>query len=175
MSLPSLGAEAEGELLVGVGLGHAAHVLVADGALLDLLEEQAVLVGEVRAEAVVEALDDLRERGRVLLGVARADLLRACDVHAGLLGDGDHARRDALQAVVLELHVVAEVDRRAVAAHAQVREQRAAERGEAVEVGVGVGDDLAEEGVEVHERAEAVSERRLLLLVERGEAVAGGL
>ena len=67
------------------------------------------------------------------------------------------------------------MDRRAVAAHSQVPEQRAAERGETFEVGVGVGDDLAEEGVEVHERAEAVSERRLLLFVERDEAVAGGL
>ena len=97
----------------------------------------------------------------------------ARDVHARLLGDGEGARRDALQAVVLELHVVAEMDRCAVSAYPQVREQRVAEGGEAVEVSVGVGDDLAEEGVEVHERAEAVSKRGLLLLVERGEAVAG--
>ncbi len=54
-------------------------------------------------------------------------------------------------------------------------EQHAPERGEAFEVRVGVGDDLAEEGVEIHERAEAVAEGSLVVLVEVREAADGRL
>ena len=99
----------------------------------------------------------------------------ARDARTALPGELEGARRDPLHAVVLELHVVAEMHRGGVASDPQVRQQRAAERGEAFEVGVGVGDDLAQEGVEVHERAEAVAERRLLLLVEGPEPVDRGL
>ena len=50
------------------------------GLLLDLLEEEPVLLGELRAEALVQHLDDLGQRRLLVLRLAGADIGRALDV-----------------------------------------------------------------------------------------------
>ena len=148
-----LGADAEAELVEGVGERGLADVLVAGGAFFDLFEEQPVFVGEVRAVPFVEALDDLGERLLLLLWVACAHSCRARHGRGFFFVDGDRAGRNLLEAVVLQLHVAAEADRATVGAGVQVREQCPSVGGEPLEVAVAVGDDLAEERVEANERA----------------------
>lgn len=169
-------ADAEGEALVGVGPGNLDDLLVAPCLLLDLLKREPVLIGERGGEAGVEDLDDLRERHPFIGGLAGSDLGGATDgggLPAGLV---DGARVDSLETVVLEGDFVGEIDGLGVGAEGQVREQEATEAVEQIVAAVGVGQDLAEEGVELDVGREASPELAALLVVgEAAEAVDGGL
>ena len=54
-------------------------------------------------------------------------------------------------------------------------EQGTPERREPLQIAVAVGNDLAQEGVELHERAQTVRERFLVVRIQHPEAVGGGL
>ena len=145
-------ADAECELVERVGARGADHPVVATGARLDLFEEEPVFFHELGPEPLVQYLDDLRQRGLFVPGGAGADVARGFERLRLALPDSDGAGGYPLQAVVLQRHVVAGLDDRAVAAGRQVRQQQAPEAVQHLQFGVGVGNDLAQVGVRLHER-----------------------
>jgi len=89
-------------------------LLALAGPLLDLLEEESVLLSELRAESLVEHLDDRGQRRFVVLRLPRSDFRRALDVLSLAFLHHDCAREHALQPVVLERHLITHLDDRRV-------------------------------------------------------------
>ena len=158
--------------------------VVVDGLVLDLVvldevlgggfEDEAVLVGPVGAEALVDAGDDL---GQVLfLGIAeRSGAGVDGDDFAFVSGEGDGAFEDLLVAEVGEFDFGAQVDDPSGVLVPDEGGQGPAVDVVAFEVDVGELDDLGQEAVHPHEAGQRVPEHVLVLFVEVLEAFDAGL
>ena len=69
--------QTELEFIERVGATEFDDLFVRRGLFADLLEEETIFVGEVRAESVVEYLDDFGQRYFLILGLARTNVCRA--------------------------------------------------------------------------------------------------
>lgn len=68
------------ELVQWIGQRRLNHLIVLAGFFFDLLEKEPVFFGKLCAEALVQHLDDLRQRRFPILGLAGADVDEAFDV-----------------------------------------------------------------------------------------------
>lgn len=66
--------EHQGELVLGIRGGGFAQSVIGDGGLDDLIEEELVGLVEVRAESLIDDVDQLGERNGLVAGDAGADL-----------------------------------------------------------------------------------------------------
>lgn len=154
---------------------HLDHVVGEDVAV-DLLEAEEVLLGELGAVALVEALDDLGERqlllGSVLLGRGLADRPESYPL-TGVEGGVAGAGVGDLEGVEAE-HVVGDLDLGGDVAVREHLEEPFAVNRKPLQVGIPEPDDLGDEGVEAEERPQELAELLLPAVVERLPADDGG-
>ena len=138
------------------------------------LEHQAVLVGPVRAEALVDPGDDLRKAFGLGIG-ERA----GAGVDGGHLGFAarqfDRAVEGEGMSQVRELYFGAEVDALSPAAVSYQGRQGTAEAVVALEFGVAERYDERQEAVDAHEPAECIAEGVLVFVGQCLETVDGRL
>ena len=100
------------EVVLRVRGGGFLQRLALDGLFLNLVKEELVGLGEVRAEALVEDVDEFGELD-LLIFLPGADVTRAFERLAVAGVEIDLAFADLLQPVVLQLNLVFEVIARA--------------------------------------------------------------
>jgi biotin carboxylase len=143
---------------------------------IDLVKEQPVLLREGGTEALVQHLDDFGQRRLFFLGLPGADVRRAVDALGLADLQFDRSTVHSLQAVVLQLHFVADLDHRVVTVQRQVRQQEAPVAVEHFQVGIGIRQDLAQKRIHPHVPAQLVAEGRPHRFVLDGlEAIHGRL
>src|SRR5690606_910751 len=106
---------------------------------------------EVGSEALVDDVDELRERDRALPHERAPHLGWAIELLSVALAQRDRTLADLLKTVVLEPDLVVELVRGSALAPGELRTQVPQEDVEPLEVRVLVGDDLAQEAVEIEE------------------------
>ena len=102
--------EGAGEIVAGVGGSGLLEVRVGDGIVTDLLPEELVGGGEVGTEPVIEQLNYLGKRNGRVFVAAGADFGRGGEATADSGLQQDAALADLLQAVVLEVDILIEVE-----------------------------------------------------------------
>ena len=122
---------------------------------------------------MVDDIDEPRQRDLLLAGGAAADLGRPIQGSPGSRAERDRALADLLQAVVLQAHVVVEVVGRPRTPPRQLDGKVAQVEVETLQIGVLIGDHLAQKPVQVAQRVQLAAPLlglRFILLQERGEA-----
>ena len=153
-----LGIEGQPHVLARVhtGAGVEAGVLVEGGA--EMLQRDAVLWAEVQAEALVQRLDDARERLQLLLAEAAVRLAPGGFQRPSLPFQRDPATAGPLDAEGLHVDVLLDLARQLIRVGGQQAAQVPGEDIELFEVGVGEGQHLGEEGIKAYVVAQLAAE-----------------
>lgn len=123
------------EVVLGIRGGGFLQYLAFDSFLLNLVEEELVGLGKVRAEALVQDVNEFGERDlRVFL--ACAHVIGAFERFTVACAEVDLAFADRLQAVVLQLHFFFEVVARPRVQFWQLGKQEAQVSVELLQVGI---------------------------------------
>jgi hypothetical protein len=142
--------------------------------LLDLLEKEAVFIREMCAKELVQDLDDLGERRFLIFRFAGPHIGGALDRLRFTLPDLNGTRVETFQPVVLKSYLIANLDDRGVTSGRQLREQESPIALQHLQVRIGIGDDLAQERVQLHGSAQFVAKfLSLFFLLKSFETVYG--
>ena len=133
-----------------------------------MLQRDAVLWAEVQAEALVQRLDDARERLQLLLAEAAGRLAPGGFQRPSLPFQRDPAAAGALDAEGLHVDVLLDLARQLIRVGRQQAAEVPGEDIELFEVGVDEGQHLGEEGIKAYIVAQLAAEVAPLV---RGEIV----
>src|SRR5260370_16811697 len=125
-------------------------LLVPAGLLLDLLKEQAIFLGKLGTKPLIENVNDFRQRRFLVFSSARAYLGRTLDRLSISLTQVNGPGVNALQAVVLKVHFVAQSHGDLLAVLGQVRQQEAPIAVEHLQFAITVGNDLTQKTLHLH-------------------------
>jgi len=159
-----LSLEVVGQLSVlrGVGVDRRGQARVGDKVLLDALQEDAVLLSQLRSEAFIEGFNNSGQRLLGLFGAAGLGCGHRLDLElAGL-----ETRRpitDALDTVTAHVNLVGDDTGQFLAANGNHAQEQSGEDVELLQVRVVEGHDLREEGIQPHELPQQTAEVGLLL------------
>ena len=117
-------ANAHLEPVERIGERRPYHDIAVASFFLDLIEEDTVFLRELRPEALVQDLDDLREGRLLVLRLPGAGFGRGLDVLRFAVRYIDGTRVHARQPIVLKRHLVAHPDHRVVAIDRQVGQRK---------------------------------------------------
>ena len=135
--------ESQFKPFLGIDRRCLAQAFVGDRSFDDLIEKQLIGVVEVRAETVVDEVDELRQRRFLLASQTAAHFGGAVKRPRLAIRQRDGTFADLLQAIVFKAHFVIEVIGRAGAATGQLGRQMTQINVKTLKVGILIGDHLA--------------------------------